>query len=258
MIEDAQTIFDYLPISYGNPTYQEYVDFLWDAFATNYSEKPVNSNEETDPKFRIPKYNFSFLAYHMLFMTFIYFEIWQIKNFLKEDFEKALVGFEDREIKGLMEEDLTPFAFKQIKEKVVFRFLKLIGLSTTDIGNLKKLADERDNTAHPQGTITFKDHKTLDSKINDYLRCIKVVQNHSGKIVKRYYEKFLLESADLDNRQGFEDENQIREVLVYSNHLSIRDIDILRDYDHEHLKDNINYENIVSLTKKLKEMYPNE
>jgi len=32
MMEEAQRIFDYLPVSYRNPTEKEDVEFLWDAF----------------------------------------------------------------------------------------------------------------------------------------------------------------------------------------------------------------------------------
>ncbi len=31
-MEEAQRIFDYLPVSYRNPTEKEYVEFLWDDF----------------------------------------------------------------------------------------------------------------------------------------------------------------------------------------------------------------------------------
>ena len=37
---------------------------LWDAFEMNYTNG---------------KYQFAFLAYHMLTMSFVYFNIWQIK-----------------------------------------------------------------------------------------------------------------------------------------------------------------------------------
>lgn len=78
MIEDAQRILEYLPISFRNETEQEYINFLWETFVTNYEAK---------------KYPFAFLAYHMLFMSFVYFEIWQIKANLSDDFQKAMIGF---------------------------------------------------------------------------------------------------------------------------------------------------------------------
>ena len=43
---------------------QEYIEFLWDAFESNYTHG---------------KYQFAFLAYHMLTMSFVYFNIWQIR-----------------------------------------------------------------------------------------------------------------------------------------------------------------------------------
>ncbi len=257
MNEDAQRIFDYLPISYLNPFDQEYIDFLWDAFEANYSEKPANSDNKASSEFKMPKYNFSFLAYHMLFMCFVYFEIWQIKNTQKDDFEKALVGFDKKEEAALIKA-ASPFAFKDIKESVVFRFLKLIGLNNSDIGKCTDLVKHRNNTSHSSGSISFKDRRSLDLKINDVLRCVEIIQNHSGKIVRLCYEKFLLESANPETREHFEDEDQVREVLVYGNYLSIKDIDVIRDYEYEHLKDKDRYENIVSLAKKLKEMYPSE
>ncbi|OGQ89604.1 MAG: hypothetical protein A2464_14750 [Deltaproteobacteria bacterium RIFOXYC2_FULL_48_10] len=77
-MEEAQRIFDYLPVSYKNTTEKEYVEFLWTAFLTNYNDK---------------KYHFAFLSYHMLFMCFVYFEIWQIKENCLDDFKKSMIGF---------------------------------------------------------------------------------------------------------------------------------------------------------------------
>lgn len=35
-MEDAQRIFEYLPISFKNPTERDYINFLLDAFKINY------------------------------------------------------------------------------------------------------------------------------------------------------------------------------------------------------------------------------
>ena len=64
-MEEAADLSDYLPLSFSSPKEQEYVAFLWDAFETNYTHG---------------KYQFAFLAYHMLTMSFVYFNIWQIKK----------------------------------------------------------------------------------------------------------------------------------------------------------------------------------
>lgn len=37
--------------------------------------------------------SFAFLAYHMLTMSFVYFNIWQIKQTEPKDFARGLIGF---------------------------------------------------------------------------------------------------------------------------------------------------------------------
>ena len=73
-MEEATELANYLPLSFKTPKEQEYIEFLWDAFETNYSNQ---------------KHQFAFLAYHMLTMSFVYFNIWQIKQNRPADFRKA-------------------------------------------------------------------------------------------------------------------------------------------------------------------------
>jgi hypothetical protein len=77
-MEEAFKIFDYLPLSYKTPTEAEYVNFLWESFEVNYNAE---------------KYPFDFIAFNMLYMSFVYFEVWQIKQNQRRDFEMAMVGF---------------------------------------------------------------------------------------------------------------------------------------------------------------------
>ena len=74
-MDEALELHNYLPLSFKTRSEQEYIAFLWDAFETNYTRQ---------------KYQF---AYHMLTMSFVYFNIWQIKQTEPGDFEKGLIGF---------------------------------------------------------------------------------------------------------------------------------------------------------------------
>jgi hypothetical protein len=47
-MEEAAELGNYLPLSFKTPKEQEYIEFLWDAFETNYTHG---------------KYRFAFLAY---------------------------------------------------------------------------------------------------------------------------------------------------------------------------------------------------
>src|SRR5580693_9483184 len=109
-MEEAAELASYLPLSFKTESEQEYIKFLWDAFQSNYDNK---------------KYQFAFLAYHMLTMSFIYFNIWQIKRNEPKDFEKGLIGF-TKEIENELLAATSPFVFSTVKERSVLRFLKLI------------------------------------------------------------------------------------------------------------------------------------
>lgn len=240
MNEEASRILEFLPISFRNPSEQEYITFLWDAFETNYDAG---------------KYPFAFLAYHMLFMCFVYFEIWQIKSNHETDFEKAMVGF-NKDMENELMKASTPFMLWRVNESSVFRFLKLIGMSNSEIGECAKIVSERNDTAHSNGNIYFRDQRSLDEKIEGVLRCVEAIQRHSEKVIKSCYEDFLSGSADLEQRDYIEDEDQIREMLVYGNYLSQKDIEYLQKYD---CKDLVGEDqNLVRLTEKLCEMYPIE
>lgn len=106
-MEEAAELGNYLPLSFKTPKEQEYIGFLWDAFETNYTHG---------------KYQFAFLAYHMLTMSFVYFNIWQIKQTVPEDFEKGLIGF-GKDIEKTLLAASSPFVFSTVNERTMLRFL---------------------------------------------------------------------------------------------------------------------------------------
>jgi hypothetical protein len=150
-MEEAVELGNYLPLSFKTPKEQEYIELLWDAFETNYTHG---------------KYQFAFLAYHMLMMSFVYFHIWQIKQTDPGEFEKALIGF-DKEVEKALVCASSPFAFchERLKERTILRFLKLIASDNGKIGTYAKLVDDRNDTAHPNGNIFFSTQAALDFKI---------------------------------------------------------------------------------------------
>jgi len=60
MNEYSFQILNYLLYLYKTTQEEEYINFLWDAFSVNYEKE---------------KYQFAFIGYHMLFMSFVYFSI---------------------------------------------------------------------------------------------------------------------------------------------------------------------------------------
>ena len=214
-MEEATELGNYLPLSFKSPNEQEYIEFLWATFATNYTAG---------------QYQFAFLAYHMLSMSFVYFNIWKIKQTKPEDFAMGLIGFNKNDEKRLLEAT-SPFAFSAVSERAILRLLKLIACDNSKIGTYTKLVDDRNNAAHANGNIFFRTRAALDTKIVESLRVVGEIQAHSRPVIERRYRGFLIEHWDPDERAYPDPVDEIREVLIHENYLSQKDVEICLDFD---------------------------
>lgn len=214
-MEEPAELGKYLPLSFKTPSEQEYIAFLWDAFETNYTHG---------------KYQFAFLAYHMILMSFVYFNIWQIRETRPDDFKMAMVGF-NKDLEKELLEATSPFTFWRVNESSVLRFLKLIGCDNAKVGTYAALVRDRNDTAHPNGNIFFSTQSALDAKIREILRVVEEIQSHSKPTIEHCYREFLLQNHDADEREYPDPADQIREVLIHGNYLSQKDIEICLGYD---------------------------
>lgn len=234
-MEEAAELGNYLPVSFKTRSEQEYIAFLWGAFETNYTHG---------------KYQFAFLAYHMLTMSFVYFNIWQIRQARPEDFEKGLIGF-GKDIEKSLLCATSPFVFSTVKESSILRLLKLIACDNGKIGTYAKLVNDRNVTAHPNGNIFFSTQSALDSKIVEILRVVDEIQTHSKPVIEHAYREFLLQNHDPEEREYPDAADQIREVLIHENYLSQEDIDICLGFNVAGLVDQPEFESIRALHEAL-------
>lgn len=241
-MEEAVELGNYLPLSFKSPKEQEYIAFLWDAFETNYTHS---------------KYQFAFLAYHMLTMSFVYFNIWQIKQTEPSDFAKGLIGFGKDVEKNLLEAS-SPFVFSTVSERTILRFLKLIDCDNGKIGTYAKLVDDRNDTAHPNGNIFFSTQAALDARITEILRVVDEIQTHSRPVIEHCYREFLLQNYDPEEREYPHPVDQTREVLIHGNYMSQRDIDICLAFDIGTLAEHEGIEEIGRLHQALQAAYGEE
>ena len=232
---EAAELSNYLPLSFKSPKEQEYIEFLWDAVETNYTHG---------------KYQFAFLAYHMLTMSFVYFNIWQIRQARPDDFAKDLIGFgkdNEKELLGAT----SPFAFSVVNERSILRLLKLIACDNSKIGTYVKLVGDRNDIAHSNGNIFYSTQAALDAKILEVLRVVDEIQIYSKPVIENAYDEFLLQNYDPEEREYPDASDQIREVLIHGNYMSQRDIEICLGFDVETLADNEGIESIRELHKAL-------
>lgn len=238
-MEEAAELSNYLPLSFRSPKEQEYIAFLWDAFETNY---------------RHGKYQFAFLAYHMLTMSFVYFNIWQIKQTKPDDFAKAMIGF-NKDLERELMDATSPFTFWRVNESSVMRFLKLIGCDNSKVGNYASLVKERNDTAHTNGNIFFSTQAALDAKITEVLRVAAEIQAHSRPVTEHCYRDFLLNSYDPEEREHVEAADQLREVLIHRHYLSQKDVEICLGFDIRGLREHHGFAGIEELHQGLHASY---
>ena len=240
-MDDALTILEYMPTSFKNTAEQQYITFLWEAFESNYQNG---------------KYQFAMLAFHMLYMSFVYFSVWQIKLGRPDDFAKAVI-FQQKERELLSA--TSPFTFSEIQERGIFNFLRLIGgCEKQHTGQYAKLVDERNEIAHSNGNIFFSDQATADAKIAEILKQVAAIHTHMQPVIHDCLFSFLRESWNADEREYVEAEDEIREALVYTNYLSPKDIEVCRVFNISTLNDETHFAEITTLFDTFISLYPSE
>ena len=216
-MEEAYQILDYLTQTFKNEEEQNYIKILWDSFESNYDKE---------------KYQFAYLAFHMLMMSFVYCIIWQIKEVYSNDFNKALIGFSEDEEK-ILNEDISFFRFSMVQESKVFRFLKLIKCDNRKIGHYKKLVKFRNEIAHSNGYIYMKNQTSIDNKIAEVLIIIEDIQFQAKSMIRKYFKQFLLNSYNPEDREYSLVNEQISEQLIKKNYMSKKDLEHCLKFDIE-------------------------
>lgn len=240
-MEDALPILEYLPNSFKEPGEKEYIDFLWDAFESNYEHG---------------KFQFAMLPYHMLYMSFVYFSVWQIRLMRPTDFSHATI-FQKNE-KQVMA-GTSPFTLYRVAEGEVFRFLRIIGCDEDQIRPFSELVGERNKLAHANGTIACGNQSSADTKIAEILKQVRAIQLHMTPILHQCVKAFLLESATpIDERQYEDPTDQIRELLVHKNYFSLKDIEACMTFDLQCLCNEDQFDQIEVLFDQFVALYSPE
>lgn len=240
-MEEALPILEHLPNSFKEPGEQEYVQFLWDAFVSNYENG---------------KYQFAILPYHMLYMSFVYFSVWQIKLMRPADFAHATI-FQKNE-KQIMA-GTSPFNLHKVAEGEVFKFLRIVGCDENQIRPFSELVGERNRLAHANGAIACADQVSADQKITDILKQVRAIQAHMTPVLHQCLRSFLVESAAPIQERAYEDPaDQIRELLVHKNYFSLKDIEACRSFDLHAMRNDPQFEDIEVLFGEFIDLYSPE
>lgn len=221
-MHEALELNEFLPYSMAAANEQSYLQFLWAAFQSNYEQG---------------RYEFASLAFHLLYMSFVSFSIWQIRLARPEAFHMAMVGFR-AEDEGKITECDSPFKFyEKLKESQIFRFLKLIGCNNEQVGEFAKFVKRRNKIAHPTGTVFFNDRQAIDDEIADMMREVRNIEDHMQPVIAELYQRFLSDSAQAEELQYGTFAQELSANFIHRAYMSVADLRLCVTYDIGHIAD---------------------
>ena len=231
-MEDASEINKHLPVS----NEKEYTAYLYNAFETNYANGI---------------YQFAFLAYYMLLMSFVSFKIWQVNRNLSS---KVMLS---QHLKKQLNKTKAPLTLDRGNTTMNRHILQFIE-SLLPVNTFESLTMLRNSIAHVNGRIHVIDRDISDQGITEVLEIINRIECKLKHVIENCYFNFLLDSRNPEGREDMENANQINEVLIHKNCLSEQDIAYCVGYDIAILQDYEGFDEMKSLHETLLQLYPPE
>lgn len=156
MYDDAQEIFDYLPIR-ANQVEQEYIDHLWSAF-TLLSEA---------------SHSFAIMPFHLLFMLSLQYKALRIAKHHVKASTLFFHGVGGRKKQEIICDNPSVFSLSLIHESTLPEIFQLIESKRATIQNIKDIVKSRNKTfAHASGVV----QPNLESDIDEYILSLSEIQ----------------------------------------------------------------------------------
>jgi hypothetical protein len=172
-MQELYAINDFYPIRVADTKLRDYI-----AYHVKHLQK-CHENE---------LYSSAFTHLHILYMVFIYFQLLRIAKENSREFQLCWIGFPQNEKDFLRDPD-HPLSFKEVNEKSVFRFFRLVGFDDGLIGNISSPVTKRNKWLHATGEIYCETENKFECEVNDYIvRMNKIIVNQSSSLNSIYEE----------------------------------------------------------------------
>lgn len=183
MYEDAQKIFDYLPIEAGQESI--YIQHLSGAFQTLIKEDT-------------PIREFAIIPFHLLFMFAIQYKVYRISAYKQNDYLEILKKCKlydkghEQVLKnnspiigqnGYVSSNCSVKNLSLIPEKQIFDFFKIINVGDNILKKAKDLVTIRGTYAHANGNI----EENIEEIIGKYINVLQEVQKCMWIVNKNMY-----------------------------------------------------------------------
>jgi hypothetical protein len=174
MEQHIYSIRSYLPVEFEETDTNEFIDYLVDAYLENLPNE---------------KYQFSFTAFHMLYMSYAYKIKWSLRVQGNNDIENSLQEF-IKQNRGVTFNTL--FDLSQIPEKSTLdKLLKTLNFHANDVDLCKNLVEVRNKCAHASGKIYFKRPQQVENYILEELENVESIHRKILPTLTPILEKFI-------------------------------------------------------------------
>lgn len=208
MEEKVNELRNYLPIYFESKENNEYVEYLTSAYLKNIEAE---------------KYQFSFIAFHILYMCFIYKTIWSLKkNGDTANFETVLNNCRNKQSLIVYS---SLFDVSVLGESDSFKFFRLFNFHPNDIAKFSHPVEVRNHCAHASGKLHYNE-KEIEEYVCKELEYISQIQQKSEPILKKMFIDFLRENWNPEKRPFSTSETAIDD-FIRKNLFSIKDIEYL-------------------------------
>lgn len=195
-MESSYDITKFLPIKIEDGDVLKYVQYHREKL-----DQSIENNIES----------WIFFHTHILYMTFVYFQLLRISQFKEQEFKYSWIWLSSNE-KDFLKKIWSPFAFSAINEKTVFRFFRLLDFDDGTIGNISKCVKERNDFAH----ATWIHIDNLDEKIEGYIKSMETIIEKSKNFLNEVYNEFKKLNPDLlDETDSYKILNDDLETNLY-------------------------------------------
>ncbi len=195
----------YLPVEWFDLENEEYIEYLIDAYLKNIESET---------------YQFAFIAFHMLYMSFIYKTIWLLKKESYESIEHFI-----SQVSKDFQVVFSPFDFSIIEEAKSFQILKCLRFHPNDIELFSLPVKNRNHCSHASGKVQYSKEE-VERFISDELHSSETILQKTKLCLESLFKKFINDNWDPETRELISPKESA-ETFIRQNLLSPKELEIL-------------------------------
>lgn len=170
----------YLPLYFHSSENEEYLDYLRKAYFSNIKSET---------------FQFAYIAFHLLYMSFIYKTLWIMNKVNKSD-DLVKSFLESKNIADIY----SPFDFSIGSETKSISLLQPLRFTQNQIEKFKIPISNRNHCAHASGRIEYKE-PAVDRLIQNEIECVEEIFEKTNEFYLEIFNDFLDNNWNPDNRE---------------------------------------------------------